>query len=277
MLTLVIVGGSTFGMLAVLFGIVRRGSRTIALQQGFLEQRVGELSDALARNEDLRQHLVTATRRTGETNERLLRRVGAELHDGPAQLISLALLRLDAIHPEDTSQRLEIRAGNFGIIRGALADAMNEIRSISSGIAPPHLNDVTLRSALELAIKNHEKRTGTPVARDIGEFPEPIPSLLKICLYRFTQEGLNNAFKHAAGRGQKVSASCHQGTITVAVSDTGAGATSDVSLNSEGLGLAGLRDRVESLDGELEFHSTVGSGTSLVAYFKLNRSDASYG
>ena len=281
-LTALIVGGSTFGMLALLFGIVRQGSRTIAMQQVILKQRVGELSNSLMHNQELRQNLIKATRRTGETNERLLRRVGAELHDGPAQLIGLALLRLDAIHPDDASQSRDIKAGTFEIIRGALADAMNEIRSISSGIAPPHLKDVALKSALELAVKNHEKRTGTLVARDIGEFPEPIPSLLKICLYRFTQEGLNNAFKHAAGRGQKVVASYHRGIITVAVSDAGGGSDSSelgVSLNSEALGLAGLRDRVESLDGELEFQSIDGSGTSLVAYFnlELDRSDTSHG
>jgi len=268
-----IVGVSTFGMLAVLFGIVRRGSRTIATQKVFLEQRVTELSDALAANEELRRHLIEARRRTGETNERVLRRVGAELHDGPAQLIGLALLRLDSVQPDDTSLSLPVKQASFEIIRTAMTDSLNEIRSLSSGIAPPHLRSVSLTTALHLATRNHEKRTGTEVEREIDEFPEALPDMLKLCLYRFTQEGLNNAYRHANGVNQKVVAKCDEDRILVEVSDRGPGAAQDAVIRSDGLGLAGLRDRVESLGGTFEFNSTVGSGTRLVAQFVLQKGE----
>jgi signal transduction histidine kinase len=269
--TIFVVGAATITMLALLFGIVRQGSRTIATQRLSLEQRVDELFGALNHNEELRQNLIQATRRTGETNERLLRRVGAELHDGPAQLVGLTLLRFDAIHPAETTLSLTEKTNIFEILRGALVDAIDEIRNISSDIAPPHLGDMKLETALELAVRNHEKRTGTSVKRQFGTYPDTIPSIIKICLYRFTQEGLNNAFKHASGRGQMVDAAFHEGVICVEVCDEGPGVDAADIGRSNGLGLAGLRDRVESLDGSLEFKSVPGFGTKLIAKFYIDR------
>lgn len=277
-LTFLVVGGLTLAMLVLLFTIVRKGSQTIATQQTFLRQRVEELSDALAHNEELRLHLVEARRRTGVTNERLLRRVGAELHDGPAQLVGLALLRLDAINPCDVARARapEIIAEKreiFDIIRCAISDALNEIRSISAGIAPPHLKSVSLKRAIELASRHHEKRTGTRVDQEIDEVPEPVPLSMKLCLYRFTQEGLTNSFKHANGIGQKVIARVRDGHLTVVVSDNGAGQHHEGMIDTERLGLAGLRDRVESLEGEMTFDTSSKTGSQLVARFDLKRSN----
>lgn len=95
-----VVGGLGLGMLATLFGIVRRGSATIAAQQRALSDRVGELSALLAQNEELQRRAQEANNRSAETTERFLRRIGAELHDGPAQLIGLSLLRLDSLLPK---------------------------------------------------------------------------------------------------------------------------------------------------------------------------------
>ncbi len=269
--TVLVVGGATITMLAILFAIVHQGSRTITTQRASLEQRVDELFGALNHNEELRQNLIHATRRTGETNERLLRRVGAELHDGPAQLVGLTLLRFDAIHPADTTLSVAEKTNVFEILRAALVDAIDEIRNISADIAPPHLGDMKLATALELAVRNHEKRTGTQVERNFGKLPDTIPSIVKISLYRFTQEGLNNAFKHAGGVGQKVDAAFREGVICVEVCDGGAGIDAADVDRSNGLGLAGLRDRIEALDGKLEFNSVLGSGTKLIAKFNLVR------
>ena len=273
-LTFLVVGGSTLGMLAVLFGIVWRGSSTIASQRVFLEQRVGELSTALSHIEVLNERLVQARRRTGETNERLLRRVGADLHDGPAQLIGLALLRIDALHPETDEYDACTAVENFNIIQSALAEALEELRNLSAGIAPPRLNNVSLKVALELAARNHEKRTGTEVELDLNlDACPPIPIAMRTCLYRFAQEGLSNAFKHAAGNGQMVLANFEKDAILVEIRDSGPGIDPYKVHNSDGLGLAGLRDRVESLGGQFVFSSPPNAGTRLIARFNLVESE----
>ncbi len=102
--TLLVVCCLSLLMLGALSGIVRRGSRTITSQQTALSERVLELSRLLAQNTELRQRVADATRRASEGNERFLRRVSAELHDGPVQLIGLVLLRLDSIVPRQKGQ-----------------------------------------------------------------------------------------------------------------------------------------------------------------------------
>ena len=101
-------------MLSFLFAIVRRGSRTIETQQNTLHDRISQLSGLLAQNESLRQRIDELYVRSAETHEAFLRRVGHELHDGPAQLIALALLRLDALQTKDrpgtTPKRRTMRA-----------------------------------------------------------------------------------------------------------------------------------------------------------------------
>ncbi|MGC5204404.1 hypothetical protein ACPXA8_27885, partial [Klebsiella pneumoniae] len=80
------------------------------------------------------------------------------------------------------------------------------------------------------------------VDQEIDEVPEPVPLSMKLCLYRFTQEGLTNSFKHANGIGQKVIARVRDGHLAVVVSDNGAGQHHEGMIDTERLGLAGLRD-----------------------------------
>ncbi len=85
----IVVALVTLAMLSVLFLIVRRGSRTIESQQRALHDRISQLSGLLAQNESLRKRIDELYVRSAETHESFLRRVGSELHDGPAQLIAL--------------------------------------------------------------------------------------------------------------------------------------------------------------------------------------------
>lgn len=258
-------------MLGALSGIVRRGSRTITAQQIALSERVEELSRLLTQNGELRQRVAEANRRSSEHTEHFLRRVSAELHDGPVQLIGLGLLRLDGIVPRPKDGEKAPPNKDLEIIRGALKDALSEIRDLSHGLAMPELEDVTFTGALEIAISNHERRSGTLVDVVIGEeMPESIPASIKTCAYRFVQEGLNNAFRHADGAGQRVETSWDGQLLTIEVSDRGPGITEKPQTSSKsGLGLPGLRDRIEALGGTMSIVSLPDSGTRLKAVFSL--------
>lgn len=262
----------TMAMAGALFGIVRRGSRTITLQQLALRDRIEELSTLLARNEELRENIAAARRQGADTNEQLLRRLGAELHDGPAQLIGLALLRLDGLRRVVTAHLDDKQQQNSDIIRSALQDALEEIRNLSAGIAPPELEGMSLRQTIELAARNHERRTGTPVNLDLDDLPASNSTPLKTCVYRFAQEGLNNAFRHAEAEGQTVRARCEDGLLTVEVSDRGPGFPPGRGREGS-LGLAGLRDRVETQGGKLTIESAQGVGTRLRIQIPLTPAD----
>lgn len=265
-----IVGGLSLLMLGALIGIVRRGSRTIITQQYALNGRVADLSRSLMLNEELRQGIASANRRASESNERFLRRVSAELHDGPVQLIGLALLRLDGITPA-TPDETARSAETLEIVRGALKDALSEIRGLSNGLALPELENLSFEEALELAISNHERRSGTPVAVALPDELPDVPASIKTCAYRFVQEGLNNAFRHADGAEQRVEVTWDGAELVVEVSDKGPGisGTNQASAKS-GIGLTGMRDRIESLGGTMLITAVPGQGTRLQATFRLN-------
>src|SRR5262249_49870897 len=232
--------------LVLLYGIVSRGNKTIESQ---------------------RTVLVDARRASVETNERFLRRVGADLHDGPAQLISLALLRLGSLPPLPAAE--PSKSEEFERIRTVLQDCLREIRHLSAGLSPPHLDALSLRRVLELVIRQHEQRTGTTVKATIGALPVSMSPLHKVCIYRFVQEGLNNAYRHAGGAGQAVHVDISNEELFVEVSDSGPG-FSPLSIGSgDGLGLAGLRDRVESLGGKFSLKSELGAGTKVRASFQV--------
>lgn len=241
-----------FGLLSI---IVLRGSRTIDSQRRALNDRIDELSALLRQNEALRARVQRATQRATSLNESYLRRIGADLHDGPAQLVAYASLRLDSPKLADPRTSAEEREASLTNIKTSLDDAMAEIRAICSGLMLPHIETDSLAELLKRAILAHEQRTGVTVDLLLNEAPAYLSRAAKICIYRFVQEALNNGYRHAGGIGQKVTQSSERSQVTVEVADEGHGfRMSDVS--PEKLGLAGLRDRVESLGGVFHLFSS---------------------
>ena len=278
----VVFGSLSIAMIALLSGV------TLRQQRMGLEKQVVQLSRLLAENRELQCRVQNAQHRMAEINEQFLRRVSADLHDAPAQLIGFALLRLDALSPQPEecvpaghatgSYRPSARSSELEAIRGALIESLKEIRDISAGLTLPELVDLSLAEALGMAASRHARRTGTAVDCDIGDLPSDLGLSMKTCLYRCAQEALNNAFRHAAGRGQALRAHGKNGLLQMVVSDYGPapGFVTPTS-RSRKLGLAGLRDRVESLGGTFGFQSHPGQGSRLTVHFKLANVELHHG
>lgn len=261
----IVVGSLTFGMMALLFGIVHRGSLLILAQKHALENKLDELAEVLKQNEELRSRVTSANSNSAKVSDQVLSRVGADLHDGPAQLLSLALLRLHEISaalPDNKALGIEA----LDVVRGATQDALTEIRNISAGVSLPEVDRLTASAVLQLAINNHERRTSTEVEARFGELPVNLSSSVKTCAFRFVQEGLSNAFRHAGGKGQRVVACYFEDTLRMEVSDEGQGFDpANKTGGNETLGLKGLRHRVEALGGTFKIRSAFGQGTSIIA------------
>lgn len=254
----------TIAMMAALFSIVANGSKTIDEQRISLMQRVSQLSDLLRQNEMLRARVERAARKATEENERFIRRLGYDLHDGPAQLIGLALLRLDALNLTGRDR------DNLATIRSALSDALSDVRNFCAGLLLPEVQGLTLSEALLYIARDHERRTRTVVRCNISELPVSSPAFVKTCLCRFVQEGLNNAFRHAGGKGQQVSAWWDGKTVMIEVADEGPGMSPPAAPGDRiRLGLTGLWDRIESIGGIMTVNSKPGAGTRLTACLPL--------
>lgn len=270
-----VVGLVTLAMISGLFGIVLTGSRTIDKQRLQLHSQIDDLRRLLEQNQDLRQRVQRAHHRSARINERVLRRVGADLHDGPAQLISMSLLLLHGLKSDGSDPSRDADAER---IRSALTEAMRDIRALSSGLMLPEIGKANLDEVVRMAVQAHTSRTGSKTTCEVSLPAVTVPDALKICTYRFFQEALNNSFKHGQGRSPTVMAKGTDASIVLKVSDQGPGLSSlSARSYNDGLGLVGLRDRIETLGGQLEVEPSV-AGFTLTARFDLSetrRLDAS--
>ena len=296
-----VVAIATLVMYVLLYGFVRRASETIVRQQTELRTRVAQLTDLLAQNVTLHERVQRAAARTAALNERFLRRISAELHDGPAQDLALALLRFDlleageqsrasgamptALNADPTGQAagcygpapVTQRDAGFGgaisaeAIRSQVQLALQEVRAISTGLGLPQLSESTLAETLTRAIRAHERKTGTRVITSIRHVPAHTPLPLKITLYRVVQEALSNAYRHASGKGQQVQLDASDDRLTVEISDEGPGLDGVLAAGrDERLGLVGMRERVESLGGVFAIDSRPGQGTRIIAHLSIH-------
>ncbi|NEY90371.1 sensor histidine kinase [Tabrizicola oligotrophica] len=247
---------------ASLFAVVLRGSRTI-------DSQLAALSDMSARNVALRLRVQGAAARFAAMNDQTLRRIGADLHDGPAQLLGFAALRLDALRkaagPEAGPAVDEVAR--------AVKDAIAEVRTISRGVSLPDVDRRSLADLVQGLADAHKARTGTEVQVDAHVAPGvDLPDAVKICVYRFVQEGLNNGWRHAGGKEQEVRLQVTADELRLAVADRGPGfAAPPPGAGADGttLGLAGLADRVESLGGQFMALNRAGGGAELAMTLDL--------
>lgn len=276
-----VIGLATLTAYLLLAGIVRRGSDTIARQQRELRGKVKQLTSLLAQNRRLNERLRRAASGTTARNENYLRRISAELHDGPAQALGLALLRLDAVmaHTDGCDcDKLSLSQANadLEIIQRSLRDAMDEIRELSTGLILPELGRLDLRETITRVVRSHEQRTGTKVETTLGPIPKNAGLSTKITVYRVLQEALHNAFRHANGIGQHVDIAERNGQLHVLVSDRGTGFEASHHHPQDGhLGIEGMRQRVESMGGSFAIESTPGEGTRVRAELPLEMAEAS--
>ena len=230
-----------------LAGIVKRGSDTIIRQQRALRDRVAELSNLLDQNARLHQRLRLAADRTTALNEAGLRRIGSDLHDGPAQALSLALLRLE---------ERQDRSG----VSDALTSAMEDLRLIAAGLRSPMFDDLSLSDVAARAVREHERRTGQTVSLAVAELPADVPVVVKIAVYRVLQEALSNAMRHAGGAPVEVELGPSADGITLEVRDHGPGFDA-TAIRPDALGIAGMRERADLLGGSFEIAAQRGHGT----------------
>src|SRR5690606_30625891 len=111
-------------------------------------------------NRRLRDKAQLASSRLAELNASYLRHVGAELHDGPAQLVGLAALKVEHVRraTSEVARGRELQAMDM-----ILADALRDIRAISKGLMLPEIEKLPLCEVVSRAVGLHEKRTETRV------------------------------------------------------------------------------------------------------------------
>ncbi len=257
-------------MYLMLFGVVRRGSQTIVAQRRELGDRVAELSRLLERNAKLDAKVRGAAAQATALNERFLRRISADLHDGPGQDLGYALMRLEAVAdecvrtPPGGSAPGPLR-DDIGAVRASLESALDELRVISAGLQLPEVENLSTSEIAARAVRDYERKTGAKPVLVCSGAPVEGSLPVKIALYRLLQESLANGFRHANAAEQRVTLSRANGQLIVEVRDSGPGFGANELADHGRIGLAGMRGRVEALGGSFEVHSAPGRGTTVKA------------
>lgn len=256
----------------LLVGLVRQGGRTIRRQAEELRAQVAERDGLLAQNRTLHGRVARAAERTTALNERFLRRVSADLHDGPAQDLSFALLKLDGLgQPPRTDAERAQQGARLQAVQGSLERATRELRAVARGLRLPELEPLTLADTLHRAVHDFERRSGAAALLELANLPEEVPLALKITVFRIVQEALNNAYRHGGGAAYEVRAEADDHSVVLTVCDDGRGfaPAPEPPAAPGGLGLVGMRERAESLGGLFKVVSAPGEGTRVVARLPL--------
>jgi signal transduction histidine kinase len=184
-----------------------------------------------------------------------LRRLERDIHDGPQQ----RLVRLQMDLGRAGKQLDEDPARARATIEGALAQAretVDELRSLSRGIAPPVLVD----RGLEAALRESFARSTVPVRSEV-DVPRELPPHVESTVYFVVSEALTNVAKHSGAARADVTVRLDDGRMLVRVSDDGRGGAAV----GKGHGLAGLEQRMLAADGTLRIASPEGGPTTVLA------------
>ncbi|MGY4600467.1 signal transduction histidine kinase [Bradyrhizobium sp. GM22.5] len=272
-----VVGSVGLVTLLALFIVVHRASTTIKKQRSAIKQRFREKVLLHRKNDVLKSETEDALRTAARIDDLIHTRLGAELHDGPAQLISFALLRLEGLEQELEGPTPKARA-LLTEFRSALKDALKELRSIAADLLLPDLGDSgNLIRMLRKIIRAHEGRAACIVDFEMTGVPEKLPRDAVRCLIRVTQEALNNAFKHSGSDRQTVMVNYFAGTLRLSVSDLGCGFAGKTAKSRSGLGLIGMASRVRALGGTFYVISNLGQGTEILCELPVQSSTAGTG
>lgn len=240
----------------------------VAFAQKRISQQEASIAAALRRSDELAERnrqLFNESERlrlqAAEISDAVLNRIGSELHDGPIQLLSIAALYRSQLNHAETEQPLARKASEL------LDAALNDLRSISTGLVLPTLDGLSLAETLRQAVLNFRTECGTEVQLHLDESNVELATEVRIAIYRIVSEALHNARKHAEGRGVSVSAKTGNGRVQVTVSDKGPGIRNSDQDGKGGshvpLGLAGMRNRAKSIGAQLDVHSRPGRGTQI--------------
>ena len=195
------------------------------------------------------------------------RRIARDLHDSTSQELTALnwnLTRLKSlVGDKDESLKLLVEQ-----TREIASLCSTRIRSASYLLHPPLLGKAGLTRALPWLVEGFEQRSGIRVAlkmsTDLGRFCDGV----EIAIFRIVQEGLANVLRHSGSPVVRIALERMEGWLQLEVSDEGKGHAREVLLQARdsksGVGISGMRERVEQLGGCLRIDCN-GEGTTVMA------------
>jgi signal transduction histidine kinase len=244
------------GLLSLLFGTLF----AIWITR-IIEQSAGR-RELIEQLESTRGELAAAERESGRLAER--QRLARDIHDTLAQGFVSIVLQLQAAEGElpagaDAARR------HLELARRTASDNLAELRRLVWDLRPEQLRAASLGEALGRLTERLAEESGVTATTTVTGTPRPLSPDAEVTLLRVTQETLANVGRHARAGRVALTLSYMDGEAVLDVRDDGVGFApgADGAGPNGGLGLRGMRERVEALGGRLAVESAPGGGTTV--------------
>lgn len=184
--------------------------------------------------------------------------ISSELHDDIGQ--RLILLKLNLMQLNESNQ--------VSNIINDLDQIYSKIRSISHSLKPLEIEELGLKYAVQSLVGKVSESSGimgyfTYIGKEEKFYPD-----IELCIFRNIQEALNNIIKHSHAKEFSVQIINSKEIIDVIISDDGVGVPNEYFLSRDlkefGIGLFGMKERVENLNGTFRINSDKSQGTSII-------------
>jgi two-component system, NarL family, sensor histidine kinase DevS len=205
-----------------------------------------------------------AVRRVVEAQELERARLARELHDETGQALTSILLGLRSLENRLDSEEGRAAAAE---LRALVVSTLQDVRRLAVELRPSALDDFGLVAAIERLTETFAAGSGIAVDLEARLGDERLPGEIETALYRLVQEALTNVLKHAGAERVRVLLARDGDGVTAVVEDDGSGF--DEAGRNGGLGLTGMRERLNIVGGRLTIDSSSGRGTTLLAEVPL--------
>jgi signal transduction histidine kinase len=211
---------------------------------------------------DLSQRVARdALRRVVAAQELERRRLARELHDETGQALTSILLGLSAV--ETARDEAELSEA-IGSLRELAVSTLQDVRRLAVELRPKALDDFGLLPALKRLGQTVGEGSALDVQVEARLGAERLSPEAETSVYRIVQEALTNVVRHADARHVSVVVTRKNASVSVVIEDDGKGFEPERAAEGGGVGLLGMRERVQLLDGTLSVESSPGAGTTLV-------------
>jgi PAS domain S-box-containing protein len=219
---------------------------------------------------------LTLLRRLVTAQEHERRRISRELHDQMGQSLAALMLGLKSLQD---SGRFASEHSHLQQLQNLTNQLANEAHILARELRPTALDDLGLHTALSNYVEEWSDRCEIPADfHSNGLLGQRLPGDIETTVYRLVQEALTNIMKHAKAQNVGVIVEHRANRVLVIVEDDGLGFDVEGLLNTPArkrrLGLLGMQERVELVEGNLNIESTPGVGTTVLARIPVSNDHA---
>jgi len=152
-----------------------------------------------------------------------------------------------------------------------LDGTVKSVRRISSELRPSLLDDLGLVAALEWQLKEFEKRSGIVTSFIYAGDEKQLPDTIKTALFRIVQESLTNVARHSEAKKVTITFTNKDDILFLSIADNGKGFDKQKIANKRTLGILGMKERVNMINGEYRIKAFPGKGTEVLVQIPMNK------